>query len=508
MSTVETDANLKRRVVIEGVGIAVGGSLILLGAIVEDWFSISVGAGLLVLALLDVLRLRRLGAATGSWLRPASSAVAGAVFVVVDPNVGRTAGILVGSVLIVGGLVWIWKSLRSPDEQWELIVMAMVEFALAALVILFPGAALRAVTASVGIALLVVGGAVVAMALAGRVDEATRPWAAFRSWVRDQQYSPTERQDLVSSLYFVGTDARKRFTRFATLLLLAAVIATLAVVADNVAVVIGAMLISPITAPLMGIAAGILLGYRRRTLWALATLVGAAVVVVALAALIGAMIPSFSLERNNLLSTFATPTLIDLVVALAAGAAGGFATARKDVSNSLPGVAVSLTLVPALAAAGLLFQEGAVSFGFGALLTFVTNAVAIILAASVAFVMTGFAPLRRIEASGQSVRLGLGLVVLSVVLVTIPLAWTVEQIIDRNDLVTGVEVETIEWLGENSTYEVLDVSLLKEAVEVRIAGTGELPAVSGLIARVNEKAGRQIELVVKVIEQRILSPGG
>jgi uncharacterized membrane protein len=91
-------------------------------------------------------------------------------------------------------------------------------------------------------------------------------------------------------------------------------------------------------------------------------------------------------------------------VALAAGAAGGFATARRDVSNSLPGVAVSLTLVPALATAGLLFETGAFSFGVGALLTFVTNAVAIVLAAAAAFVLTGFAPLCRIEESGQSVR--------------------------------------------------------------------------------------------------------
>ena len=177
MSAVETDANLTRRLVIEGVGIAAGGTLILLGAIVEDWFSFLVGAGLVVLALFDGLRLLRLESAAGSWLRPTSSAVAGVVLIAVDPSVGRTAGILVGSVLIVGGLVWLWKSLRSPDEQWEFIVMGMVEFALAALVMLFPGAALRAVTASVGIALLVVGGAVVAMALAGRVDEATRPWA-------------------------------------------------------------------------------------------------------------------------------------------------------------------------------------------------------------------------------------------------------------------------------------------------------------------------------------------
>ncbi len=508
MNTAEASPKLVRLLVIEGAGIAVGGLLLLLGAALQDGFSILAGAGMLVLALFDMLRLRRLQSPAGSWIRPAASAVAGVVLIVMDPDIGTTAGIVVGSVLIVGGLVAIGRSLRSADEQWEYIVAGLVEFALAALVMLFPAIALRAVTAALGVTLLIVGAAVIAMALTGRIDEATRPWDAFRAWVRDQQYSPTERRDLVASLYFVGVDSRKRFTRFATLLLLAAVIATFAVVADNVAVVIGAMLISPITAPLMGIAAGILLGYGRRTLLALATLVGAAVAVVALAALIGVMIPSFSLERNSLISTFATPTLIDLAVALAAGAAGGFATARKDVSNSLPGVAVSLTLVPALAAAGLLFQAGAVSFGFGALLTFVTNAVAIVLAASIAFVMTGFAPLRRIEASGQSVRLGLGLVVLIVVLVTIPLAWTVEQIIDRNDLVTGVEVETLEWLGENSTYEVLEVSLLKDSVEVRIAGTGDLPSLEDLIARVNEKASREVSLVVKVIEQKTLAPGG
>ena len=70
--------------------------------------------------------------------------------------------------------------------------------------------------------------------------------------------------------------------------------------------------------------------------------------------------------------------------------------------------------------------------------------------------LTGFAPLRRIDESGQSVRFGLGIAVLVVVLVTIPLAWSVEQIIERNDLTTGVEVATREWLGDQSGYVVSD----------------------------------------------------
>ena len=150
---------------------------------------------------------------------------------------------------------------------------------------------------------------------------------------------------------------------------------------------------------------------------------------------------------------------------------------------------------------------GAFAFGVGAVLNFVTNAVAIVLAAAAAFVLTGFAPLRRIEESGQSVRFGLGIAILVVVLVTIPLAWSVEQIIDRNDLTTGVEIATREWLGDDSGYEVLDVSLLTDAVEVRLAGTGDLPEVNDLVAQVNETAGRQVDLVVKVIEQKTLVPG-
>jgi hypothetical protein len=94
-----------------------------------------------------------------------------------------------------------------------------------------------------------------------------------------------------------------------------------------------------------------------------------------------------------------------------------------------------------------------------------------------------------------------------VVLVTIPLAWSVEQIIERNDLTTGVEVATREWLGDDSGYEVLDVSLLTDAVEVRLAGTGDLPDVDQLNAQVDETAGRHVKLVVRVIEQKTLTPG-
>lgn len=508
MNFTDRGTDRSRSQIIDGTVIASAGALIVLGSLLNEWFALLVGVGLLLLAFVDLRRLRRHPAGIGSWLRPIAFTVAGIALLVFDPDSTGSGGVVVGAVLMVVGLASLWRAVRSRSSRSENVVGALVAFALATLVLLFPATSLRAVSASIGVVLFGVGFSLVAMTMTGRIGEDERPWQAFVRWIRERQYSPTERRELVDTLYFDGDNTSARLTRFATLLLLAAIIAAFGVAADNVAVVVGAMLISPITAPIMGISAGILLGLRRRTLGALLTLLGGGVGVVALAALIGAIIPSFALERNNLVSTFASPTLIDLAVALAAGAAGGFATARRDVSNSLPGVAVSLTLVPALATAGLLFQTGAFAFGVGALLNFVTNAVAIVLAAAAAFVLTGFAPLRRIEESGQSVRFGLGIAILVVVLVTIPLAWSVEQIIERNDLTTGVEIATREWLGEDSGYEVLDVSLLTDAVEVRLAGTGDLPEVNDLSAQVDETAGRHVDLVVKVIEQKTLVPGG
>jgi len=53
-----------------------------------------------------------------------------------------------------------------------------------------------------------------------------------------------------------------------------------------------------------------------------------------------------------------SPRLLDLAVALAAGAAGAFALGRQDVSDALPGVAIAVSLVPPLSAAGILLAAG------------------------------------------------------------------------------------------------------------------------------------------------------
>lgn len=72
-----------------------------------------------------------------------------------------------------------------------------------------------------------------------------------------------------------------------------------------------------------------------------------------------------------------SPRLIDLLAALATGAVGAFAMVRADVSDTLPGVAIAISLVPPLAVVGLSLESGAPEQALGALLLLGTNAGAI-----------------------------------------------------------------------------------------------------------------------------------
>ena len=82
--------------------------------------------------------------------------------------------------------------------------------------------------------------------------------------------------------------------------------------------------------------------------------------VIALAALLSLPIPTvaFGFDTNSEITSRVSPGLAALLVALASGAAGAFATMRADISNSLPGVAIAISLVPPLCVTGMSLAQG------------------------------------------------------------------------------------------------------------------------------------------------------
>ena len=86
---------------------------------------------------------------------------------------------------------------------------------------------------------------------------------------------------------------------------------------------------------------------------------------------------------NSQVASRVTPEFVDLVAALATGAVGSVALARSDISDTLPGVAIAISLVPPLAVVGLTLESGAPRQSLGAFLLFTTNVVAILASGTV-----------------------------------------------------------------------------------------------------------------------------
>ncbi|MGV9733485.1 DUF389 domain-containing protein [Rhodococcus aetherivorans] len=235
----------------------------------------------------------------------------------------------------------------------------------------------------------------------------------------------TEDIERMTSTLFLSEDARPRSRRatFWTLLVLAAVIASAGVVADSTATVIGAMIVAPLMTPIVGTALAVVLNDHRNLIASALLVVAGSAAVVATGFAVGLLDPLDVLAQNNSqVAGRVAPRMIDLVAALATGAVGAFALVRRDVSDTLPGVAIAISLVPPLAVVGLTLESGAPRQAGGALLLFATNVAAIVATGTLVFLLAGVrgAAHRAGRTVGDLRGLSVLTVVAAVVLVAVP----------------------------------------------------------------------------------------
>jgi uncharacterized hydrophobic protein (TIGR00271 family) len=171
---------------------------------------------------------------------------------------------------------------------------------------------------------------------------------------------------------------------------LSTIIAALGLLLNSPAVIIGAMLVAPLMAAIIGMALGIVHGDRALLLRSARTSAAGIATAVAISAAIGWLVPNATTTTEIMART--QPNLLDLFVALAAGAAGAYALCRKEVAASLAGVAIAVALVPPLAAVGITLSLLRFDLAAGAGLLFATNLVAIAASGAVVFLLLGFAP--------------------------------------------------------------------------------------------------------------------
>jgi uncharacterized hydrophobic protein (TIGR00271 family) len=207
-------------------------------------------------------------------------------------------------------------------------------------------------------------------------------------------------------------EAARPVLGFYLMLTLATIIGTSGLLSNSAGIIIGAMIVAPLMNPIVALAHSIGRSHWRVCGVALFSLISGVLLVVLLA-YVGTELLGLRIAGSEILGR-TQPTLLDLGVAIAAGAAAGFANSRKSIANILPGTAISVALVPplcvvgiGLAAGGNVVADAGIAFvplgpdstgldiAWGAFLLFAANLAGIVLAAELVFILQGYGTLRR-----------------------------------------------------------------------------------------------------------------
>lgn len=302
--------------------------------------------------------------------------------------------------------------------------------------------------------------------------------------------------ELEAALFLDREDAVYKFQRFGLLLVLSAIIASGGIVADSTATVIGAMIVAPLGIPIMGVALATVVGSARRLSMAvLGVLVGAAA-----AALIGAIMSVFipngtDLLTNSQVAGRITPSVVDMVVALAVGLVAAVGMMRKDLSDVLPGVAIAISLVPPMCVVGITAAEGYWGASLGALILFATNVIAMVTAGIATFGLAQYAKSADLPDLNQ--RRIAGVVVAALLVLLIPLSVQTVEYIRLTQAQTAAVAATDDWIA-GTGWTVKTVEVTRNQIAVEILGTGQPPDPQTLRSLLNQDVGMDIPLVLDV----------
>lgn len=316
--------------------------------------------------------------------------------------------------------------------------------------------------------------------------------------------------DRITRSFFVGSADRERdLSGYGVLLILAALIASAGIVADSTATVIGAMIVAPLMRPILGIAAALVLVDRRMLTRSVMLVLGSVLLVIGTGVAIGLLTSQpVQAATNGQVAGRVSPRLIDLIAALATGLVGAFAAVRSDVSDTLPGVAIAISLVPPLAVVGLTLEAGEPGQALGALLLFGTNVTAIVATGVLLFLLGGLRQARLASGQplGQLKGSALAIVASTLALVAVPLAIGSAQVArEQRTLATAQPI--VELWGRSHGYTPTDLSVRGGTLYVAALGTTTTPDISALRSALDQAGLGDIGVEVEYsLGARLTSP--
>jgi len=330
----------------------------------------------------------------------------------------------------------------------------------------------------------------------------------MRTWIALFEALPTlSREEQIEVYREVHRGARPDVDFF-VMIGLSSLIATFGLLQGSTAVIIGAMLVAPLFSPLLAFCLAITQGNVRLLRLAIESTVKGIALAVGLAFLLALIAPSK--VPTPQITSRSLPNLFDLAVALASGAAGAYAIARKDVAAALPGVAIAAALVPPLGVIGIGLAMGSLGIAGGGSLLFMTNLVAIALAGSFTFLLLGFRPGAH-GAREVHLRRGLITTIILFVLITIPLilfflqtvrTYRTRQIIQASLAQYLTSVSNIELVSQEEVTFVSQNNQLLVTIPVYVRGSVQDAQVKKLSEELTRAIGEPV--MVRLVTYTIL----
>jgi len=279
------------------------------------------------------------------------------------------------------------------------------------------------------------------------------------------------------------------------------VIATFGLLSNSAAVIIGAMIVAPLMNPIISLSFGGIQVNRVLIFRSLLTIVIGTAVIITMAFLVSELI-GWKLAGSELLARM-SPSLLDLGIAVAAGAAAAFAYTRPGVSSALAGIAIAVALVPPLCTVGIalsLGQKAGTDIGFsmgavsarGPFLLYLTNIFGIVLSASLIFFLQYF----RRHASAFA---ALILISSSLLLVIPPLGLSMDNLLVRNLVHRSLTVKTQELVLADRDVRFSNLSIrLKEGSAFVRADLVASPDIlnQGVVDSIRDNMSELIEMPV------------
>jgi uncharacterized hydrophobic protein (TIGR00271 family) len=317
--------------------------------------------------------------------------------------------------------------------------------------------------------------------------------ADYSHILRDDGHLDRDEQMRIMQLLLPAQN-RAAVVRFGLMLTLSVTIAVMGLAADSAAVVIGAMLIAPLMTPIMTFSAAVGLGLGRRAVQAAFMVVIGSIWSIVFAIVLARLLPSVTIGTELLART--RPDVRDLIVAVAAGAAGAYATAREDVSSALPGVAVAVALVPPLAATGVLIEADRLVLAEGSALLFLTNLLAIIVSALAVLLATGVIPTLRLCLQSPRIAFATLAIVAATAIVSVPLTTRSLDAATSSKQQSEVTATVESWLGD-LLLDVDNITIEGQRVTVELTGLDEPPQAYALANQLVPVLGEDAEAVVR-----------